>query len=994
MQSEIREPARRQKDHNGNDMAFVIWVAAAWMSLFLPHASNGQDLRVAWTNSRIQGSPEPPFPAIAERVLPEIRFKDPVDLGSTPSLARLFVLEQAGKFFSIQLDASQAPAELVVDLKAVTPQLGAAYGFTFHPGFETNRLVFLCYTLNGDLPEGTRVSEFKVTQSSPPLVDPASERIILTFPSGGHNGGCLKFGADGMLYISTGDRASPSPPDPLNTGQDISDLLSSILRIDVNGSEGNRRYRIPPDNPFRHIPTARPEVWAYGLRNPWRMSFEPGTSVLWVADVGWELWESVFRLDRPGINCGWSVVEGSQKVRTEQKPGPTPIEKPITAHNHEEAASITGGIIYRGKRLPEFRDAYVYGDWETGRMWALRHDQGRLIERVEIASTGLKLVAFGESTDQELYFLDYVGGGLYALGRNPAAGSPSSFPRRLSETGLFESVTSEIPSPGVYEFNVASPLWTDGAVARRWIALPSTQAIRFTTTYWQAPRDLVPTNTVVARTVSLQTDRQDPKSQRRVETQILHFNGLNWNAYSYRWNPEQTDAVLVPKSGEQQTIALRGERLAGGEEMLNWRHHSRTECLRCHNPWNGTLLGFNPAQLARALPAGATSSTHTNEAQRLTALGLIQLKESVRASAIDPQDQTQALADRARSYLHAQCGHCHRDNAGGAVLLKLNLEPALEELSLVRAQPVQGHLGLTNAPLLTPGDPLRSLLLYRFAKLGSSHMPYLGSSLVDETGLALLARWIQEMPGATHDRRSDAVQSMANRMLPQLASSDTTVEASFQELIQTPHGALALRLAVAARTQPTRLADKWLTAIQQIEHPLVRDLLAPLVPARSRRQTIGIDPDIHALLTLTGIAERGRSLFTSPTGLQCASCHQVLGAGRELGPDLSQVAKKYSKDQLLRHILEPSLAIEPRYATWIADLTDGETLTGCVIQETASEVMLRDAAGNTHRLMREKLQKLSKSPTSLMPEGLLSQSTAQEVADLLEYLSSLRGTAE
>src|SRR5262249_7831081 len=153
-----------------------------------------------------------------------------------------------------------------------------------------------------NLADGTRVSRFTVTKTDPPRIDPASEEIIITFLQGGHNGGDIHFGPDRMLYISTGDAASPDPPEPLNTGQDISDLLSSILRIDVDhreegdpGAGPRRNYTVPRDNPFVGLKGARPEVWAYGFRNPWRMSFDRQTGELFVGDVGWELWEMVHR---------------------------------------------------------------------------------------------------------------------------------------------------------------------------------------------------------------------------------------------------------------------------------------------------------------------------------------------------------------------------------------------------------------------------------------------------------------------------------------------------------------------------------------------------------------------------------------------------------------------------------------------------------------------------------------------------------------------------
>src|SRR4029079_11329337 len=145
-------------------------------------------------------------------------------------------------------------------------------------------------------------------------LDPASEAVLITWPSGGHNGGSLQFGRDGYLYISTGDGAGPNPPDPLKTGQDVSDLLSSVLRIDVDRPAGGKPCRVPDDNPLVNTAGARPEIWAYGFRNPWRMSFDSTTGALWVGDVGWELWEMIYSVERGG-NYGWRVTEGGREER-------------------------------------------------------------------------------------------------------------------------------------------------------------------------------------------------------------------------------------------------------------------------------------------------------------------------------------------------------------------------------------------------------------------------------------------------------------------------------------------------------------------------------------------------------------------------------------------------------------------------------------------------------------------------------------------------------
>ena len=315
------------------------------------------------------------------------------------------------------------------------------------------------------MPDGSRVSRFRVTNADPPRIDPASEDIVLTFLQGGHNGGDIHFGPDRMLYISTGDEAREpeSSSTRTRTGQDISDLLSSILRIDVDHPSSGKLYGIPKDNPFVAMKGARPEVWAYGLRNPWRMSFDSQTGELFVGDVGWELWESIHRVEKGG-NYGWAAMEGPQAIKP-QKIGPTPIRPPLIALPHTIACSVTGGRVYRGNKLPELRGAYIFGDWETRRLWAARFDGDRVKEMPEITRPLVRVVAFGEDKDGELYFLDYDGGTVHTIARNDAAARNADFPTKLSQTGLFPaSVKADhTPAAGVVPFAVNSQQWHDEA---------------------------------------------------------------------------------------------------------------------------------------------------------------------------------------------------------------------------------------------------------------------------------------------------------------------------------------------------------------------------------------------------------------------------------------------------------------------------------------------------------------------------------------------------
>ena len=444
--------------------------------------------RKPWTTSKVTGSPEPPPKYKAARVFPNAKFNHPLLIALCPGSDRFFVGEQEGTLYSLANKPNAKP-EVFLDLrkeyKALVPNPSAKgisemYGLVFHPKFETNRYCYVCYVLerkdnvpNYGLADGTCISRFKVKDTDPPVIDASSEEVVITFQGGGHNGGDLHFGHDGMLYISTGDGRGPNPPDPLNTGQDCSDLLSSILRIDVDKKDAGKNYAVPKDNPFVNVKDVRPEIWAFGLRNPWRMSIDRKTGDLWVGDVGWELWEMVHKVEKGG-NYGWSIVEGRQPVKPDQKMGPAPIRPPLIELPHTIACSVTGGYVYRGKKFPELVGAYIFGDWETRRMWAARFDGEKLQEMPEIIKPGIRVVAFGQDHAGELYFLDYDTGFMHALEKNDAGAANAKFPTKLSETGVFADVAKLAPAAGVIPFYPNVRQWQDGATADYLLALPDT----------------------------------------------------------------------------------------------------------------------------------------------------------------------------------------------------------------------------------------------------------------------------------------------------------------------------------------------------------------------------------------------------------------------------------------------------------------------------------------------------------------------------------------
>ena len=272
--------------------------------------------RTPWTTSRFAGTPDPAPPYRVEPAFPRLTFDRPVLLDSCPGTTGSSSARSGARSSASRMIRRPTGPRLALDLARVRPGASALYGLAFHPKFAGESPGLLCYVARNDTPDGTARLPVQVDGARPAADRPGQRGGPAHLPLGRPQRRLPRLRP--RWIISTSPRATPPPrrpPDPLKTGQDISDLLSSILRIDVDRRDPGKTYRVPPDNPFVATPGARPEVWAYGLRNPWRMSFDRERGDLWVGDVGWELWEMI-HLVRTGSNCGWAAVEGPQPVRS------------------------------------------------------------------------------------------------------------------------------------------------------------------------------------------------------------------------------------------------------------------------------------------------------------------------------------------------------------------------------------------------------------------------------------------------------------------------------------------------------------------------------------------------------------------------------------------------------------------------------------------------------------------------------------------------------
>jgi uncharacterized repeat protein (TIGR03806 family) len=948
----------------------------------------GIETRTPWTTSRILGSPDPPLPYVTERVFPALQFKQCLDITRAPGSDRLFVVEQSGKVFSFPNKPDVQAADLAADFAKEIPDARAVYALAFHPDFQSNRYCYVCYIKEANLPDGSHVARFKMKDTDPPTIDVASETTLVTWLSGGHNGCSLKFGPDGYLYISTGDGGPANPPDPLGAGQDVSNLLSSILRIDVDHTDDGKNYRIPDDNPFVDTRGARGEVWAYGLRNPWRMSFDRQTGDLWVGDVGWELWEMLYRVERGG-NYGWAVMEGWHSTHPEWPRGPTPILPPTIEHPHSESSSITDGLTYYGSRLPELHGTHIYGDYDTGKFWGFRYENGQVVDHRELADTTHRVVGFGEDHDGELHILDHTAGTIHRLVPNPTPDQSSAFPRTLSESGLFSSVVDQQPAPGVLSYAINAPPWMDHAVAERFVAVPDELSINAEEATWKFPKD-----SVLVKTLSLDLEQGNPATRRRIETQILHFDGIDWMPYTYRWNDEQSDATLVEAAGAESTFEVIDSAAAGGVRKQAWRFSGRAECQRCHNKWSGPPLAFNTPQLNRDYDYGVAAS-------QLDTFAHIRLIEKPitaenRPRLANPQDQSADLDGRARAYLQTNCAHCHRQHAGGAVLSKMHYDVALDKTNMLGVRPTQGTFGIHTAQVIAPGDPFGSVLWYRMAKLGGGRMPHIGSTEVDLEGVKLIHDWIRQIPADEAAAASDSAaktRAKAVAAMDRLGAAQQPTEEQTQLvdlLLSTTSGALMLLNSVDQLALPEPVVSLAVARATQHNEVSIRDLFERFLPPEQRVKRLGsvVQPD-H-ILSLPGDAPRGKQVFFNTAGVSCKNCHRIDKEGKEVGPELTKIGKKYPLAELLETILEPSKRIDAKFLTYLVETKEGRVVTGLLVSKDESEVVLRDATNMLIHIPAAEVERLVTHQKSLMPELLLRDMTAQQVADLLAYLASLK----
>lgn len=697
----------------------------------IPSRESDSDVPIA-----LSASDGPPLPFVLNAADLGKPVSNPFYAGILPGSDGLLLAVDGQRLIRRQVINNQPHEQLILN-----SEFGLIHAFAISPHFRKDGLIYLfCNPRSGKPPNFNRIISLNLELQDGQYIVSGVPRVLIEWESNGHDGGDLLFGNDGYLYIATGDGSQDS--DQYLTAQNFSDLRGGVLRIDVSESSPEEPYRIPEDNPFVNIPDVRPELYAKGLRNPWRMSLDAKTGDIYLGNSGQDTTESVYLLEK-GANYGWSRWEGSRIFQEKRPLGIGKLTFPLIDHDHSESRALTGGLVYRGNKFPELQGWYVYGDFETGKIWGARIVEGRVESRMELADTLRNILGFFQTADGELLVLSNT---LYKLDRNTSVEGRDEldFPRLLSQTGLYDSTPEHQVVSSAVPYEVVASAWNNGANTERFFMLPPGQkAIVTDSGGWEYPQ-----NSVVFQTLSLPVEWKGKTTLYRIETRILvKRERSSWSAYSYLWNRSQSDAYLVERHGITIDLVEHFGDQIRNEVVENWQVPSRTQCFACHTFHQNTLLGLNTLQLGSHAKFDDDGLQMMERWQKagLTVDNRKSRKEPAH-KLVDPYDKGASIQDRARSYLHANCGSCHVSVGGGNSKLTLSFTTPLESTGMVDALPEHSDFGIPNARIVQPGLPNQSVLLRRLQSDRVGKMPPMGRHIVDTQGVDLIKQWIQSLP--------------------------------------------------------------------------------------------------------------------------------------------------------------------------------------------------------------------------------------------------------
>lgn len=772
-------------------------------------------------NTGVNIPTEPPSTTIeVVPAFPGLVFNQPTHAASAPGdTQRLWVIQRGGLVRLIpDVSAGSPAAQTFLNLPTLLGTRGESIptdasrgltGIVFHPNYAANGFFYLFYSVNDGTDIFYRVSRFTRDAGDPNLADPNSELVLIEQLDewGLHLGSDMHFGADGYLYISTGDEGDQF--DASRNGQRIDgDLFSALLRIDVDKNPANlephphpavptdmgiARYSIPADNPFvtndptidyngQQLPAGdvRTEFWANGFRNPWRFDIDEATGEIWLADVGQVAREEI-NIVTAGGNYGWSYREGTIDGPNvaEAPAGYTsidPIYDYLRGSGEFQGNSVTGGIVYRGSNYPQLTGAYLFADFVSGNIWALRRPGGEVeVERIA-GEAGIVAFTLDPSNDDVL-LVDHNGG---IMRLQNGSDAPGGFPQTLSATGLFEDLSDLSPTPGLLPYEPNLRFWSDFADKRRWFMIPDGTSEMT----WSAEGAWTyPSGMLWVKHFDLETERGNPATSRRIETRILVKNDSGSYGVAYRWNEAQTDATLVADAGDDFQIEVIED---GMPRMQDYHIPSRAECAACHTPQAGHALSFNTRQLNQAIDSHGFSG---NQIDLLDAHGFFANAAQPGASLprhVRPDEPGFTLEQKARSYLDVNCANCHQAGGTAPGTWDARAHLTLEETNLIDGLATNSGADPANR-LIVEGDTDHSIVLNRIALTnGFTRMPPIGSSELDQESITLLTDWINSLGASPQTYEEWRIEQFGDASLPigeADANPDGDASTNFEEFL-------------------------------------------------------------------------------------------------------------------------------------------------------------------------------------------------------------------